>query len=207
MSASANCLTDDVHFKLSVISILSYFAIYALITIIISLNAFVQKPSFCADNHFKAISIFDRCRPYLKAYTLILLHISIQSINIGVTIQLYFISTSKCKIYAIPTSSKNIDALFYCSCSIFLIYRILSSVKIYSVTHNLLDSFFQFVFDHCILKSLHAELIKLKSIAHRQHSIGICHCFQWFCRIHSFLYAAPIAFIQFVAILLVSQPR
>ncbi len=77
------------------------------------------------------------------------------------------------------------------------------SSKNHGTYNNIFASIIQFLFDYCIIKSLYVELIKYKNIPiYKSQSIQTSHCFQWFLRIQSYIYAAPMAFIQLIIVLL-----
>eukprot|EP01083_Nonionella_stella_P032744 89602_1 len=191
------------YFQLSSTVSVLYFTIYVIITFIVSIYALLHNSSLYIDvnrDHNK-LSTLNKCRPYVKCYAFLLLHFAIQSINIGIIIQYYYIATTKCD-HHIPPSSLNIEGLFLVSFGILLIYRIISTFKIYSMTHSICACLVQFLFDFCIIKSLFVELTKYKIIGHRKHYMHLCYCFQWFMRIQAYFHAAPMAYIQLVAVLL-----
>eukprot|EP01083_Nonionella_stella_P057359 150610_1 len=104
MSTSPDCNWEIEHTKLLNIKLstsmsICYFSIYLLLTLIISVYASCKSSLFNTiattddkqNTSNKKLSTYDKCKPYLKCYIFVILHFSIQSINIGNnTIIFYF---------------------------------------------------------------------------------------------------------------------
>ncbi len=161
--------------ELSISVSICYFIIYLLVTLVITLHTSCKSPLFNPTTITTAIQTTQKnANRRLNTYHHMInvnrtLNVSIQSVNVGVIIQLLFISTCN-RTSDLPINLLNILTLFYSSLTIFILYRIILTFTIYTMIHNIFE-----LFDFCVIKSLY---------------------------IQSYFYAAPLAFIQLIIVLL-----